>query len=407
MKGARALAAPLFAALFAITPARAAGPDETKAQAKSYFDAALQAYAAAQYIAAADAFLKAHELLPSHSLIFSAAQAYRRQFYIDQSPDHLRRALALYRDYLSNAEQGRRRQEASDALDELVGFEARLAAEPPRPQRERPTQILVTSRTPFAQTSIDGGPPRKVPLVARVSPGEHEVVVRAPGHFDDRSITIAVLRETIPVNVVLRPKAVELRVRGDEGARVFADGILLARLPLAAPLRITGGDHQVSVLLPGRVAYSTSLSAASGSRVDLDVALPRTPQRYAALTTLGLSGASILVAGALGGLAADAHGDAEAIDAKRSASELSGAERDAYNSALERRDSLGAAAASVGAAAAALGILGIGLYVFDTPDVAARVGEGADPGAPARSPSSSPDTELFVDARGISLRKRF
>lgn len=399
-----ALPAILAAALSLPAPARAGGPEDDKAQARSYFDAGLQAYAAAQYIAAADSFLKAYKVLPSQSLIFSAAQAYRRQFLIDKSPDHLREALRLYRDYLKQAEQGRRREEAADAISELSAFELRLGDGAGKPQERRPTQLLVTSRTPGAQTSIDGGPPRKVPLVARVLPGEHVVVVRAAGHFEDRSTAIAVARETISVNVLLRPVAVDLRVRGDAGAKVFADGRLLAQLPHAEPLRLTGGEHTLTVLRPGHVPYSTSLSVASGSRVDLDVILPPTAQRYAAVATLGLSGAGVVIAGLLGGLAGQAYSDAKTIDGQRVAGEITSDQRDAYNHALDRRDRLAAGAASAGGAAAALAMLGVGLYLFDNPDVAAS----SSPSPSGRgAPNQAPDPELFIDARGLSLRASF
>jgi hypothetical protein len=417
MKRGPALIATLASALLALAPAapaRAAGPEgnadasQATARAKSHFDAALQAYAAAQYLAAADAFLKAYELLPSPSLIFSAAQAYRRQYYIDEEPAHLREAVRLYRDYLTRADQGRRRQEASDALTELAPFEARARqrAAPAPPAQKRRTQLLITSRTPGALTSIDGGPPRRLPLVARVAPGEHVVVIRAPGYFEETSKTIAVQSETITVNVLLRPRAAQLHVRGDEGAKVYADGQLLARLPSGGPLALAGGSRTLSVAEPGHIPYATTLWLESGSRVELDVSLPPTTQRYAAFITLGLGGASVLAAGLFAGLAASAHAEAKSIDDARKAGEISVAQRDAHNAALDRRGAMITGAAASGGAAAALGMLGLGLYLFDNPDVAAS-GAGAPSGSGSGPPRPAPDTELLIDATGVRIRGSF
>src|SRR5512133_1683137 len=68
--------------------------------ASNLFDAGAEAYDAGQYLIAAEAFLKAHALIKSPALQFSAAQAYRRQYLADGSPDSLRRAVRLYRDYI-------------------------------------------------------------------------------------------------------------------------------------------------------------------------------------------------------------------------------------------------------------------------------------------------------------------
>src|SRR5262245_16266171 len=79
---------------------RAEMPADKRAQASSFFDAGAQAYDAGQYLVAAEAFLKAHELLPSPTLLFSAAQAYRRQYLQQPTPEALERSIGLYRDYL-------------------------------------------------------------------------------------------------------------------------------------------------------------------------------------------------------------------------------------------------------------------------------------------------------------------
>ena len=65
-----------------------AGADTTSlklVQASDFFDAGAQAYKAGQYAVAAEAFLKANDLSPSPSLLFSAAQALRKQYLVEPS----------------------------------------------------------------------------------------------------------------------------------------------------------------------------------------------------------------------------------------------------------------------------------------------------------------------------------
>src|SRR5262245_51541958 len=115
------LGASLGAALL-LTSARA-GADTTPprlAQAADFFDAGAQAYKAGQYAVAAEAFLKANDLSPSPALLFSAAQALRKQYLIEPSLDTLQRSISLYRDYLQKDPQAKRREDAMQALSTLV-----------------------------------------------------------------------------------------------------------------------------------------------------------------------------------------------------------------------------------------------------------------------------------------------
>jgi PEGA domain len=127
--------------------------------AANLFDAGAEAYDAGQYLIAAEAFLKAHELLKSPALHYSAAQAYRRQYLVDGSPDALRRAVRLYREYIREDGSGQRREEAVSALADLVPLEARL-------KRKTVATIAPTNPTPTPATTDKpiSGKPAPIPI---------------------------------------------------------------------------------------------------------------------------------------------------------------------------------------------------------------------------------------------------
>ena len=78
------------------------GADTNLAEARRLFRAGARAYDAGQFQAAVRAFDQAYELSPKPALRFSAAQALRRQYTVDQDPVLLRKAEAYYRQYVAN-----------------------------------------------------------------------------------------------------------------------------------------------------------------------------------------------------------------------------------------------------------------------------------------------------------------
>src|SRR5262249_10580393 len=97
------------------------------AEAKTYYDAGVRAYAAAQYAVAIEAFTEAYRLAPRESVLFSLAQAERRQYTVDRNQKHLRDAIAHFRQYLDAVPEGGRRADSVEALGELEAIASRLS----------------------------------------------------------------------------------------------------------------------------------------------------------------------------------------------------------------------------------------------------------------------------------------
>ncbi|WP_438010742.1 PEGA domain-containing protein [Sorangium sp. So ce321] len=392
------------------------------ARAEDFFNAGAQAYDAGQYQVAAEAFLEAHELVPSPSLLFSAAQAFRRQYLTQAAPDALRRAVALYRDYLRADPKAARREEAVDALEALVPLEARLAGEGPAGEGAATgaasaggrgdaaaasppvggTRLLLSSRAEGARVSVDGQPFVPAPLVAPVAPGPHRVRVQATGHYEEELTVVAVSGELMPAHVVLRPKPAQLHVTGTGGARVAVDGQERATVPTAAPIAVEPGAHVVEVSLPGHQVYRQEIRVAHEQTVRFDADLRMTPRRIAAWAVLGVGAAGVVATGALAGLALARQGEAVELRDRQDASSLTPSERDRYNAAVNARGRLGAAAAIAGGVSFAAFAVGFRLFAFDEPKLAGAPAAPAPPKAPGGA-----GAEFTVGLLSAGVRGRF
>lgn len=407
MKTPRSTLPFLAAFLLLAAPARAESPDRI-AQASSFFDSGAQAYKAGQYLVAAEAFLKANDLSPSASLLFSAAQAYRRQFLAEPQPSTLHRALGLYREYLRVDKSARRREDAMAALGALTPFEARYPApeegkEGPRKETPNTTRLLLTSPAEGAEVSVDGGPYRIMPAVVQVRPGPRHVRVRAPGYVEEQLMLDAVENELVPRHLSLHPKPAHVSVVGTSGARVAVDGQVRGTLPLAQLITVEPGAHFVSVSLTGHEPFGEVVEVARDGSVNLTAVLAPTRRRIAAWSTLGIGAAGVVTTGVLAGFAIARQSEAQTLESKRASTPpLSTTERDQYNSALRGRDDFTRASAIAGGVSVVTIAAGLALYALDKPEIVTPNDDRLK--APARP---GPRVEFDIGALSLHVRGVF
>jgi hypothetical protein len=395
------------ATLLAASTARAQTPAPDKiAQASSFFDSGAQAYKAGQYLVAAEAFLKANELAPSASLLFSAAQAYRRQFLAEPQPTTLRRAVSLYREYLRLDKNARRREDAMQALSALAPFEARFPEDSKEAAPKEPpstTRLLLTSPAEGAEVSVDGGPFVLAPAVVQVRPGPRHVRVRAPGYVEDQIMMDAIANELVPRHLPLRPKPARVSVTGTSGAKVAVDGQVRGTLPLAQAITVDPGAHFVSVSLSGHEPFGHVVELARDGTIDLDARLPLTRRRVAAWSTLGVGAAGVVASGVLAGFAFARQSEASSLEERRTTNPpLSTDDRDRYNSALRGRDDFTRAAAIAGGVSVLTLATGLALYALDKPEIITPNDERLK--APARP---GPSVQFEIGAASFQIRGVF
>jgi tetratricopeptide (TPR) repeat protein len=365
---------------------------ERRQEAELFFRAGEQAYEAGQYLVAAQAFEQAHQILPLPAILFSMAQAYRLQYFIDKEVTHLLRAIDSYRAYIQQVEQGGRRDDAATSLAELEVIRDRLQREGRLKSRRSTadlggkTKLMVTSQVDGAIASIDGKS-GEVPLILDVQPGKHRVEVEAEGYITASLQTTAVAGMVIPVEVKLEPKPALLMVQAEAGASIYIDGRPVGETPLPRPVEIPSGKHFVAVTRRGRYPWSRELDLAHGKSIEVRTSLETTGQRRISQWVFGAAALS-LAAGGVGGLLTYStdRDVAELVEKLRSVG-LSDAEQKQLAALEDKRDSrLGITLACLGASAA-LATAGGLLYWFDTPRVSGGVSTGDV--QPARDTTSS------------------
>jgi hypothetical protein len=396
--------APLVAlALTLVTSTALAEDAASLAQAKTYFNAGAQAFEAGSFGAAIQAFEQAYKLAPKPAILFSLAQAHRRQYYLDRQPDHLREAIRLYRDYIGKVEQGGRRSDAAAALAELEPLAARLDPAPAAPAAatKAPTRIMVSSQTRGARVTLDGGGVSDAPLIGDVKPGKHTVRLDAPGFFPEEREVLAADGSLVAVDIPLRERPAKLAVEAATGAQISVDGRPAGTAPLSTPIELPPGRHFVSVLRNGSRAYGLDVDLGRGEERKLDVALETTGQRYAsyALVTVGVAG--LAVGGVFTGLALSAQRDAREISDARAAGNITAQQLADYGTALDHRDTWRRAAGVAYGAGAVVAATGLVLFAFDQPKLGPLARRDDAPRAPEPSAPPAPAPAIEMSAAPI------
>ncbi len=340
-----------------------------KAAAEKFFRAGERAYKGGQYLMAAQAFEEALKRYPVPAIIFSTAQAYRLQYFIDKDPGWLKRAIELYRQYIDKVAQGGRRDDATASLAELEPILSRIQAEQAGPIKTREfeaqTQILVNSQVEGARATIDGDG-GEVPLVRKVTPGSHKVRVEAKGYFPVEQSVAAVEGRLLPIEVELKPMPAKVKVRTENGARVSIDGRAYAGA-LSGPISVAAGKHFVSVSRSGRHGWGREITVNRGQEVDLDAHLETTTQRKASWWVMGAAGAVYIAAGVTGVQALLANSDASDLNDKRQSQGITPAELVHYQDLRARRDARLRDTYVLAGIGSAIAVTGVLMYLFDEP----------------------------------------
>jgi hypothetical protein len=408
------------AALWGLSVLLAAVPVSAQndiARAKTHFSLGARAYEANQFRVAIQAFEEAERLAPHPALLFSIAQASRRQYFIDRKPEDLRRAVVHYRRYIDKAPDGNRRGEAGAALAELEPLAERLgistaaagseaAAAPAR----RPARLMVAASVKTAVATIDGGPTLTLPNSAEVAPGKRVVRGRADGYYDEERVVEAVVGESIVVDLPMRERPARLDVRTEDGAQIFVDGRVMGVTPLPRPLDIPPGRRFVAVTKTGRSSFSAEVDLVRARSTRIDAPLSTTAQRRVAYGLIGAGVAGVVTGGVLVALAAREQSVAQDIDERAEAGNIAEADRREHAAALAARSDFQRAYAGAFAGGAVVGVTGLLLYMFDAsaPNAPPRPRDNA----PAPPSGSEPETpSIFLSSGpgsfGGSLSGRF
>ena len=358
---------------------------DDKTDAEVLFRAGERAFTATQYAVAADAFEQAYAKLPLPAIAFSLAQAHRLQYFVDNQPQHLERAVHLYHAYVDAQKTGGR---VSDAVANLAQIEPLLhelqaagaMKNAPAPAAKK-TRLMVTSDVEGARATIDGDG-GTTPLVREVTPGEHAVVIEADGYASYTVKATAVPDEMVPVEGKLVAKPARLAVHAHGGSHVSIDGRAVAGALDGTGVDVPAGKHYVTVTATGHAPYGRELELARGGTITLDAHMPITTQRRVSRYLLIGGGALAIGTGIAGFAALSADSDASKL---HDALAMGGQDPTAISRYAKLRDDRDARVTTtevLGGITAVVLTTGVLVYLFDNPSaeappLAPAVGQGS------------------------------
>ena len=372
-----------------VASAKEPTPDEVE-RARTFFNAGAQAYSAARYAEAARSFEEAEALAPRPQLLFSLAQAERKEFLSGGSAEYLKRSIAHYRQYLEQVPTGGRRSEATEAKADLDARLARLdpaaANATPSATEKRKARVTVYSATTGAQVSLDGGAPQELPYFGDLEPGKHRVRVFAEGYFDAEREVSGDRPIDQPLDLLLKEKPAIVTVVASQAGDFLVDGHVVAATPLSASIEVPAGGHVLSLAANGKRLYSQDVVLPRGKPYRFEPHPETSGQRAIAYGLLGIGAAAMVTSGGFGLLALGQEGKAKDINDERASGNISADRLQGYNRAIDRRDAFRNTAlvtVSAGAAVAAGGVL---LYLFDHPTVNVVPPRSVEPQPGPRAP---------------------
>jgi hypothetical protein len=346
------------------------------ARARDYFRAGAQAYSIGEYATAIQAFEQAYALAPRPAVLFSIAQAEKRQYFADQKREHLENAVRLYRQYLQAEPQATRKTDAVEALSELEPLLSPVLSQvrpttdsQPAPAFKAPTRVMLTSPAEGAQLSLDGAEPQGSPLIREVAPGQHVVKISAPGYATDERNVIAVEGALATFDIALAERPAKLLVIGPEGAALSIDGRLQGTCPFPKPLELSPGEHLVTFTDSGYVTWSSEQRLERGKTTTVVARMPRTIQRTSSLILFGAAASAVTASGFLAYFTLEQEASAKSFLNERGKSELSGSNLDEYNSIRSDRTKLRVATLTTAGIGVGLAALGAFLFTYDSQSV--------------------------------------
>ena len=281
------------------------------------FDAGVRAYQQGDFKAAIQAFEQAYRIEQRPGLLFSIAQAHRRQYAVDRRAGHVAVALKYFRDYVVTVQQGGRRADAVQAMNELEPIAQTLEREgqlQPLEDQAPSTRLVVSSPVAEASITLDADKePRALPFISEVAPGKHTLRITKDGFApEERTVEVASGGVTA-LDIGLKELPGKVDVKGPAGASAWVDGRPSGRLPLSAPIEVAAGKHDVRVSLSGYEEHHEEVEVTRGGSQSVTASMRFTFQRKLAFGLAGGGALSLITGAILGGAALAEQGTASSI----------------------------------------------------------------------------------------------
>lgn len=329
------------------------------------------AYEEGRLVDAIRAFEETYRYSGRSGPLFSLGQAHRHRYEREGDPRQRHLAVVRFQQYLEVDPEGSRKVEAERYLAELRPL-SELELEGLGDPRIL-TRLSLSSAVEGATVRVDGGEPLTLPAALDVEPGEHQVLVRAPGYEDWSRSVVVPEGSTVAPELRLSELGARLTIAGPPGSDVYVDGQRVARLPVARGVALTPGVHQIGVARAGRSLWVRELALGRGESRRLEATLEVTGQRKVAWVAMAVGGAAVVASATAMGLALRAQAQAQLIADARDAGSIELAEEQRRRELIDRRDTMRNAAIGAGVSGLALVVTGVLLYFADRPPVGSQL----------------------------------
>lgn len=333
--------------------ASVAGATDREADGRALFEVGVKSYQEGQYAAAIAAFSEAYRITKRPGLLFSLAQAFRRNYDKTHEPTQLQEAIQYYTRYLAANASGEHRTEAAAWLQQLSPPKTQGVKPPPRAEQGR-TQLVIAVNVPHASLRLDGRSIPTLPYAADVAPGKHHLEVTADGYALYQQDVDVAEDTVLPINLELVRSISRIEVLGASGAEVLIDGVKVGELP-SDGFAVVPGHHAVEVRRRGYYTLRHAVESSAGVPQTLRLTAAPTTRRTASWVLVGAGAAATLAGSLLGYLAVRKQADAQSLQDQPGMGP-------AFERALGARNDLRLAAAvtaGTGAATAVAGLISI------------------------------------------------
>jgi hypothetical protein len=261
-------------------------------EAKLQFELGQELYKQKRLPEAIDRFIASNRLVPNANIVFNIANTY----VVMAKGELKRRAPAKADEHFVEAYNWTEtflRFEGLPEVERQDGVKLRDSLVP------RVALIDVTSNPPGADIVIDRealGSVGRAPRVLATSPGDHTVILKAPGYRDGKAPAAARLGGTVTVRVDLERILGTLQVDSHPpGARVQLEGgaEALGVTPFAQPLPV--GTVRINVSKDGYLAQTRDVAIADGVVATLALTLQPTTPTVATLSVTGTPASATVV----------------------------------------------------------------------------------------------------------------
>jgi hypothetical protein len=270
--------------LVAVVAPRSASAEDDLRRAREEFDSGVQAARRGDYQRALFHYRRSYEYRPHPRTMFNLA-AVADQLQRDDE------AYEAYQNFLRTATE-REKALIADAEKRVAELEVKLRA-----------TLALSSIPGGAKVYVDGStaPAGTTPCNLRLPPGDHQLVLEAPGHFS-RSIKVKISPQGNHARSVQLVKRVSIRFRSNvPDARISVDNHEVAG-EVVRVHEVVPGQRRVVVERAGYQTVSRDVSVGSQTSLDIDVHLHPERSRRSKLVWASIAGLGLATAatGAIG-----------------------------------------------------------------------------------------------------------